>query len=313
MRKGFKPLSHFTCEVRRRVDRRKLELKTKLKTLFAWGVLIVVLITVPLGISGMYVLYQISDEVSRLEELATQQKVEPPIPTQARTRAQLFTGVWLSPANQEDVQKKVDSLNPYISAEFREFLSSNSGYLVKGKGSEGNVKVYRADVDGERWVKVGEETRIKVRVLTQDGVSFYFDVPVVKRGRAWVVNQLPALASADRAKNITEKRDDIQLSKNEQDVLQETMDNFLEVWMKGEREAVKRYTIDSQPIPTSQVLLDGEFKGVQKVLPLQELDDDKYKIRIWVQVRDKSQALLTLSYDTVVKREGNDWFVQKIQ
>lgn len=164
------------------MNQRKLELKTKIKTLFAWGALITVLTMVPLGIAGMYVIYNISDQVSQMEELATQQKMEPPIPTQARTRAQLFTGVWLSPANQGDVQKKVDSLKPYTSAEFRTFLSTNSGFLIQGKGEEGNVKVYRADVDGERWVKVGEEARIKVRVLTQDGRKLFFDVPVVKRG-----------------------------------------------------------------------------------------------------------------------------------
>lgn len=45
------------------------------------------------------------------------------------------------------------------------------------------------------------------------------------------------------------------------------MDNFLEVWMKGEREAVRRYTVDRKPIPTSQILPGGVFKGVQKVLP----------------------------------------------
>ncbi|MFD1394195.1 conjugal transfer protein [Kroppenstedtia eburnea] len=294
------------------MNQRKLELKTKIKTLFAWGALITVLTMVPLGIAGMYVIYNISDQVSQMEELATQQKMEPPIPTQARTRAQLFTGVWLSPANQGDVQKKVDSLKPYTSAEFRTFLSTNSGFLIQGKGEEGNVKVYRADVDGERWVKVGEEARIKVRVLTQDGRKLFFDVPVVKRGDAWVVNQLPSLTLADRAKNIDEKREDIQFSNNEEEALKETMDNFLEVWMKGEREAVRRYTVDRKPIPTSQILPGGVFKGVQKVLPLQELDEDRYKVRVWAQIEDKSSAILTLSYDVVVKQE-KDWFVEKIQ
>jgi hypothetical protein len=275
------------------------------RTVFSWLVLLILLFCLIGGSLAMWELMNVAVYVKEMKKLAEERQIPPPVPTEAKETAKLFIGVWLSSADANDPGKKIASLKSYISSDFEQFLQANSNFLVQNPDQ---FKVYRADDFGERWVVPNHEARVRIRVITYDNRVFYFECPVRKSGSAWVVYQLPSLVAGPQKKN-DDLQNSITLADDEKNSLQTTLNNFMGVWLKGEGEAVRRYT-DGTGVPTANVL-PGDYQGVKTILPLNK-EGDVYMVRVWVGIQDSSHANLTLSYDVKVKKENNEWFILSV-
>lgn len=288
------------------MDKSRVIFWNRVRNVFSWLALIIVLLGLVVGTMAMWQLMYVGKYVNEMKKLVKEYQVPPPVPTEAKETAKLFVGVWLSSVDATNPDKKIDALKGFISDDFEQFLSSNPNYLVQDP--EQKFRVFRADPYGERWIVPNKEARIRVRVLTYDNRVFYFECPVRHSGNAWVVYQLPSLVSGPQRGNdgITPS---LAMSQEEKDALKTTLENFMEVWLRGDKEAVLRYT-EGKSIPVSNIL-QGTYQGVKEVDPLTKTDD-VYKVRVLVGVQDQSNVNFTFSYDVKLHKKGDQWFILSV-
>lgn len=260
--------------------------------------------------TGVMAIYQLQNAVIYVQEIRANVKksqIPKPIPTQAKEVANTFTSIWLSDAYGNDTDKKIDWLKPYISAKFESFLSANNAYLVKF--SKEPIKVTQLFAFDEAWAQEDKKARVKLRVHLNDGRILYFECPVVRSGSGWFVDQFPSVVDPPKKDLESEKAEEIPLDDKKQEKLKTTLANFMQVWMKGEPEAVQRYTLDKKSIPSTQ--LPTAYKELKSIQVLSRADQE-YIVRVWIAVEDQSKSTMTLSYDVKVMEKEKDWFIVSV-
>jgi hypothetical protein len=257
------------------------------------------------------------------------------VPDEAKSVAKLFIQHWYSVGPDQDDDKRLESLKPFVTTNLFAFISRTTDLSIDNSKDSTNANntpsntpntngdqqqpftgTHAVDVDVMKAVwedQAKGDILVDARLSTSDDKVLYLSLPVVKSGNTWQVDSLPALIPQPVPNTDTPDEDPGVSIENDETAITTMLDGFFGDWLKGNTDLIKLYMANGKSIPSSDWLgeeaLNGTYEGVQEI---EAVSNKPLKIKASVLVKDQNNVKMMLNYTITLEKKNSQWFIVSI-
>ncbi len=257
------------------------------------------------------------------------------VPDMAKSVAKLFLQHWYSVGPDQDDDKRLESLKPFVTPSLFAFISRTTDLSIdnsKDSTNTNNISSDTTNTNGEQqqpfngshavdvdvmkavWKDQAKgDILIDARLSTSDDKVLYLSLPVVKSGNTWQVDSLPALVPEPVPNTDTVDDNSGVNIGNDETAITTMLDGFFGDWLKGNEDLIKRYMANGKSIPSTDWLgeeaLNGTYEGVQEI---EGISNNPLKVKASILVKDQNNVKMMLNYTITLVKKNSQWFIVSI-